>query len=349
MIFSRKDETRDRIFSNTRLSFADGVALFREFDLHEVGELADGIRKRRHGANAYYVVNAHLNPTNICRIGCPICAFASKPDDSRSYILEIDDILKRVQRAVDFGATQLHIVSSIHPDKPYSWYRNIISTIHETFPQLRLKAWTAVEIACFAESSGKTVEEILADMKSCGLQSMPGGGAEIFDESVRKIIAPHKISAEDWLDIHETAHRLGITTNASMLFGHVETPEQRVSHLIKLQELQNKTLGFDCFVPLVFHPKHTKINVSPISPQDILKTIAISRILLSNFRHIKAYWVTLGEALAQIALSYGADDLDGTILEEKIHHEAGADSPQRLAIESLKDLIKGAERIPVLR
>lgn len=349
MIFSRKDEIKSRVFSNSPLTFADGVTLFREFDLHEVGELADEMRKRRHGANAYYVVNAHLNPTNICRIGCPLCAFAATVGDSRAYVMEIDDVLKRVQHAVEFGATQLHIVSSVHPDKPYSWYRNIISTVHDTFPELRIKAWTAVEIAAFAESSGKSVEEILADMKSCGLQSMPGGGAEIFDETVRKIIAPNKIPGERWLDIHETAHRLGITTNASMLFGHLETLEQRVAHLIALQELQYKTSGFDCFVPLVFHPKHTKIDVQPVASQDILKTIAISRLLLSNFKHIKAYWITLGESLAQIALSYGADDLDGTILEEKIHHDAGSQSPQCLTATNLKKLIREAGRIPVLR
>lgn len=337
----------EKIQGGEALSFEDARILYHEFPLHQIGRLADGVRRRMHGDKAYYVVNAHLNPTNICRVGCPLCAFAAKPDEDRAYLLETDDILERVRRAVEFGAVQIHLVSSVHPDKPYEWYRGLISLIHEHWPVLRIKAWTAVEIANFADISGKSVEEVLRDLKSAGLNSMPGGGAEIFDADVRKRIAPDKIDAERWLDIHRTAHRLGIPTNASMLFGHVETPEQRIDHLIRLRTLQDETGGFDCFVPLVFHPKNTKIDTPPISPQEILRTIALSRLVLRNIPHIKSYWVTLGESLAQIALSYGADDFDGTVFEEKIHHDAGSAAPRGLSVARLEELIRGASREPV--
>ena len=323
-------------------------------DLHELGQRADAERRKRHGNKTYYVVNAHINPTNVCRIGCPLCAFAAKPDDKRAYVLEIDEILRKAQRAVEFGATQLHLVSSVHPDKPYAWYREIMRTLHQTFPQLWLKAWTAVEIDAFAQSTGKSVEFILSDLQSVGLASLPGGGAEIFDAEVRQKIAPDKIPAEVWLEVHRTAHKLGIPTNATMLFGHLETPQHRINHLLQLRELQGETGGFDCFVPLVFHPKNTQINVvSPgfigTAPQEILKTIAISRLMLDNIEHIKAYWVTLGESLAQIALSYGADDFDGTVFEERIHHDAGSPAPSGLSEQRLRELILGAGREPVHR
>ena len=318
-------------------------------DLHELGRRADAERRKRHANRAYYVINAHINPTNICRIGCPLCAFAAKPGDTRAYVLEVDEILRKAQRAVEFGATQLHLVSSVHPDKPYSWYREIMRALHQTFPQLWLKAWTAVEIAAFAQSTDKSYEFILSDLQSVGLNSLPGGGAEIFDMEVRQKIAPDKIPAEVWLNVHRAAHQLGIPTNATMLFGHLETPQHRIDHLLKLRELQEETGGFDCFVPLVFHPKNTQFNVMPTSPQDILKTIAVSRLVLDNIEHIKAYWVTLGESLAQIALSYGADDFDGTVFEERIHHDAGSPVPSGLSEARLQELIRSAKREPVLR
>jgi len=327
-------------------SLEDGLTLFAT-DLHELGKRADAERRKRHGNKTYYVVNAHINPTNVCRIGCPLCAFAAKSNDKKAYILEIDEIVHRAQRAVEFGATQLHLVSSVHPDKPYSWYRDILRVLHQTFPQLWLKAWTAVEIVAFAQSTGKSYEFILNDLQSVGLSSLPGGGAEIFDVEVRKKIAPNKIPAKIWLEVHRTAHKLGIPTNATMLFGHLETPKHRVEHLLKLRKLQEETGGFDCFVPLVFHPKNTQIDVVPISPQEILKTIAVCRLMLDNIEHIKAYWVTLGESLAQIALSYGADDIDGTVFEERIHHDAGSHAPFGLPESRLRELILGAKQSPV--
>jgi len=342
------DKTKvEKIMKTTILSLESGLSLFAT-DFHELGKRADAERRRRHGNNTYYVINAHINPTNVCRIGCPLCAFAAKPDDKKAYVLEIDEIVHRAQRAIEFGATQLHLVSSVHPDKPYSWYREITSTLHQTFPQLWLKAWSAVEIAAFAQNTGKSYAFILSDLQSVGLASLPGGGAEIFDAEVRKKIAPNKIPAKIWLEVHRTAHKLGIPTNATMLFGHLETQKHRIEHLLKLRKLQAETGGFDCFVPLVFHPKNTQIDVAPISPQDILKTIAVCRLILDNIEHIKAYWVTLGESLAQIALSYGADDFDGTVFEERIHHEAGSLTPSGLSEDSLRKLIVDAGQIPSL-
>ncbi len=342
----------DKLQRNIPLSQDDGRWLFREAPLHQVGQLADSVRKRFHGDKTYYVVNAHINPTNICRIGCPLCAFAAEANDTRGYVLKMRDVLERARRAVDFGATQLHLVSSIHPEKPYTWYRNMLAAVHATFPALKLKAWTAVEIFHFSESSGLSVEEILRDLQSVGLSSLPGGGAEIFDSKIRRQIAPQKIPAENWLDIHRS-----IPTNATMLFGHLETPEHRLDHLLRLRECQDQSLleggsGFDCFVPLVFHPENTQLaktkTIIPISPQEILRTIAVSRLMLHNFRHIKTYWVTLGEELAQVALSYGGDDFDGTVFEERIHHDAGSSAPRGLTVERICQFIQRAQRIPEL-
>ena len=334
-------------FRNTSLppSREEGLALFAA-GIHELGKRADAERRRRHGNKAYYVVNAHINPTNICRFSCPLCAFAVKPSNKKGYVLEIDEILRRASCAVELGATQLHLVSSVHPDKPYAWYREILSVLHQTFSQLHLKAWTAVEVAAFAHSTGKSFEFILSDLQSVGLSSMPGGGAEIFDAEIRQKIAPDKIPAEVWLEVHRTAHKLGIPTNATMLFGHLEMPVHRIDHLLKIRDLQDETGGFDCFVPLVFHPKNTQINVPSISPQEILKTIAMSRLILHNVEHIKAYWVKLGESLAQVALSYGADDFDGTVFEERIHHEAGSLTPAGLPEARLRELILGTGKVP---
>lgn len=343
------DRIEEKVHESLPLTFEEGMALFEDFDLHRLGQLADSVRRRYHGDRAYYTRNAHLNPTNICKIGCPLCAFAAKEGDTRAYLLDKDRIMDRARQAVEAGAVQLHLVSSVHPDRPYDWYRDMIASIHESFPALHLKAWTAVEIAHFAFSTGRSFEEILLDLRSVGLSSMPGGGAEIFDPEIRKRIAPDKISAETWLDVHRRAHRIGLSTNATMLFGHLETRAHRVGHLIRLRQLQEETGGFDCFVPLVFHARNTALDTESPAPQEILRTVAICRLMLSNIAHIKAYWITLGESLAQIALSYGADDFDGTVVEEKIHHDAGSSAPKGLTEDRLRQLILGAGRTPILR
>jgi aminodeoxyfutalosine synthase len=347
-----------KIFSGVGLTFEDGVRLFREFDIHEVGMLADVIRRELHGCGAYYVLNAHINPTNICELCCPLCAFAVQEGDVRGYVLGIEEVLRRVEIAVCNEVTQIHLVSSIHPFLPFSWYSGMISAIHSSFPFLEIKAYTAVEIASFAKKSGKSIIEILSELRLNGLTSLPGGGAEIFDAGVRQKIAPRKISADEWLEVHRVAHSLGIVTNASMLFGHIETYEHRVEHLIRLRELQDKSISvgggyFDCFVPLVYHGLNTGLSrtewIEPIAPQEILRTIAVSRLILSNIKHIKSYWVTLGESLAQVALSYGADDFDGTVFEEKIHHDAGSKTPKGLTEQKIRELIIGANRMPIRR
>jgi aminodeoxyfutalosine synthase len=342
-----KQNIQSKIERGEPLSFDDGLFLFNEVPLHQAGQWANAVKRRKHGNKAYYVVNAHINPTNVCRLGCPLCAFATTADDERAYVLSEDEIMQRAKHAVEFGATQLHLVSSIHPDKPFAWYRDMLAAVHETYPQLRLKAWTAVEIAAFAESGQQSIEDILQELQHAGLTGLPGGGAEIFDKEIRQKIAPKKLSAEEYLDVHRTAHRLGLPTNATMLFGHLETVEHRLNHLLRIRELQDETSGFYCFVPLVFHPQNTQIDVRPISPQAILQTIAVSRLMLHNVEHIKAYWVTLGESLAQIALSYGADDFDGTVFEEKIHHDAGSSVPRGLSVERIQELITGAGCEPV--
>lgn len=342
-----------RIESGQRLSRDDGEFLFLpDVDLHAVGQMADRTRRRRNGDVAYYNVNAHLNPTNVCIYRCPLCAYSRDPGDTGAYVMTDDEILARGEEAVSSGATELHVVGGIHPDKDYGWYRGIVASLHQAYPALHLKAWTPVEIAWFAQSAGRTVSEILEDLVAAGLGSMPGGGAEIFDAEVRSRISPRKADAETWLAVHRAAHGLGLRTNATMLFGHLESAGHRVDHLLRLRELQDETGGFQAFIPLAFHPEGTQLaHLVPHPPTalDELRTVAVSRLLLDNFDHIKAYWISLGVPTAQIALSYGADDLDGTVRHEKIHHEAGSQAPEALCVKELESLIVEAGFTPVER
>ncbi len=325
-------------------------------DLHEVGRQADRLRKEINGEVVYYNLNTHLNPTNICCYRCPLCAFSCDPGDRRAYCLGEDEIVARAAEASSRGCTEIHLVGGIPPEVPYSWYRGILATLHEHFPHLQLKAWTAVEILHFSELSGLSVSGVLEDLMEVGLSGLPGGGAEIFAPEIRRRIAPKKPPAEAWLDVHRTAHTLGLPTNATMLFGHVESAEHRVDHLKRLFDLQRESLEadrpahFEALVPLAFHPQGTQFSQLPgPSPFDILRTLAACRLLLPNVPHLKAYWVSLGVPTAQIALGYGADDLDGTVREEKIHHDAGATSPKSMTVERLEHLIREAGRRPVER
>jgi aminodeoxyfutalosine synthase len=261
-----------------------------------------------------------------------------------------DAILARGQEAVEAGATELHIVGGVHPDKPYNWYLGILRDLHEAFPRLHLKAWTAAEIAWFSALTGRSQRAVLEEMIDAGLGSLPGGGAEIFHPEVRGKIAPRKADARTWLDVHRIAHRLGLRSNATMLYGHIETAAQRVDHLMRLRELQDETGGFQAFIPLAFHPEGTQFAGLPRASGLLdLRVVAVSRLLLDNFDHIKAYWISLGVGTAQVALAYGADDLDGTVRQERIHHDAGATSPQVLSVEQLCGLIREAGREPVQR
>jgi aminodeoxyfutalosine synthase len=345
------DTIRQKVESAERLSAMEGEYLYRaDVDLHAIGELADIVRRRKNGNVAYYNLNAHLNPTNVCVYRCALCAYSHDDDDRNAYVLSIDDILKRGREASASGCTEMHIVSGAHPDKPYEWYVEIIRQLHAALPRLHLKAWTAVEIDWFSKISKRSVKSVLDEMVSAGVSSMPGGGAEIFDPEVRTRIAPRKADARTWLSVHRAAHVLGLKTNASMLYGHIESIEHRIDHLVQLRQLQDVTGGFQAFVPLAFHPKNTHFNYLPgPSALDDLRTVAVSRLMLDNFDHIKAYWISLGIGTAQTALAYGADDLDGTVTQEKIHHAAGAKTPTSLTLSDLRSLITEAGRKPIER
>ncbi|HUT94404.1 MAG TPA: aminofutalosine synthase MqnE [Thermoguttaceae bacterium] len=342
---------REKVASGKRLTAGDGELLFHpEVDLHTVGELANLVRERKNGDVAYYNINAHLNPTNVCIYRCPLCAYSCDADDPKAYVMTDDEVLARGEEAARSGCTELHIVGGVHPEKKLDWYLNIIRTLHEAYPRLHLKAWTAVEIAWFAERSGGSVEGVLGALVEAGLGSLPGGGAEIFQPEVRQQISPRKIDADTWLDVHRTAHRLGLRSNATMLYGHVESAAHRVDHLIRLRELQDETGGFQAFIPLSFHPEGTQFADLPgPSGLDDLRTMAAGRLILDNFDHVKAYWISLGIGTAQTALAYGADDLDGTVRHEKIHHDAGSTTPELLSVDDLRALIAEAGRRPVER
>jgi aminodeoxyfutalosine synthase len=348
---SSLETIRKKVELGERLSAMEGEFLYRpDVDLHAVGKLADIVRRRLNGNRAYYNLNAHLNPTNICAYRCALCAYSRDDDDRQAYVLSMDKILRRGQEANAAGCTELHIVGGSHPEKPYEWYLQIIRELHAAFPRLHLKAWTAVEIDWFAKISKRSVKAVLEEMISAGLGSMPGGGAEIFDPEVRTQICPRKADARTWLSVHRAAHGLGLMTNASMLYGHIEGIEHRIDHLLQLRQLQDVTGGFQAFVPLAFHPKNTQLEYLPgPSALDDLRAVAVSRLMLDNFAHVKAYWISLGVGTAQTALAYGADDLDGTVAQEKIHHAAGANTPQALSLAELRALIAETGREPVER
>jgi aminodeoxyfutalosine synthase len=342
---------RRKVEAGERLSAAEGEYLFSpEVDLHAVGELADVVRRRKNGDAAYYNFNLHLNPTNVCIYRCALCAYSRDEDDSRAYTMSQAEILARAQEAADAGCTELHIVGGVHPQKTFDWYLGITRDLHAAFPRLHLKAWTAVEIDHLAQIAKRPASSILEDLVAAGLGSMPGGGAEIFDSQVRTQICPRKADARTWLDIHRAAHELGLRTNASMLYGHVESIEHRVEHLMRLRDLQDASGGFQAFVPLKFHPENTALSyLAPVSALDDLRVVAVSRLMLDNFDHVKAYWISLGVGTAQTALAYGADDLDGTVRHERIHHDAGATSPESLSLAQLRALIAEAGREPIER
>ena len=347
----RLKEIREKVESSERLSFDDGMFLYEpETSLQEIGELANLVRERINGNFAYYNINTHLNPTNVCVYRCTFCAFRSDLRDPKGYVMSDEQILARGQEAIENGCTEMHIVGGLHHQKGYDWYLNLVRILHEAYPQLHLKAWTGVEINWFEFLTKRSVRAILEEMIDAGLGSMPGGGAEIFHPEVRDKICEHKSDAGKWLDIHRAAHELGLKTNCTMLYGHIENAYHRIDHLIRLRELQDETGGFQTFIPLAFHPENTGLDhiKKPSGLMD-LRTMAISRLMLDNVPHIKAYWIMLGIGTAQTALSYGADDLDGTVRHELIYHDAGATTPEILSIDDIRRLIVEAGREPVER
>src|SRR5215472_7169082 len=341
---------RDKVMAGERLSFDDGLFLYESADLFTLGELANVVRERKNGNFAYYNVNTHLNPTNVCVYRCTFCAFRADLKSAKGYVMSDEQILERAAEADHRGATELHIVGGLHHQLPYEWYLNIVRIIHQAQPRLHLKAYTAVEWDWFQRLTGRPTRDILAEFKDAGLGSLPGGGAEIFHPEVRDRICEHKADADAWIRIHREAHELGLRSNATMLYGHIEEPRHRVDHLCLLRQLQDETGGFQTFIPLAFHPDNTGLAHLPKASGLLdLKTMAVSRLMLDNFPHIKAYWVMLGIKTAQVALSFGTDDLDGTVVHEKIYHDAGSDSPQELTVAQIRRLIEEAGLVPVER
>jgi len=351
MTSSTLADIRKKVESGDRLSLDDGLLLYQDdTPLQEVGELANIARERINGNVAYYNINTHLNPTNVCVYRCNFCAFRADLRSERGYVMSDEQILQRGAEAIANGCTEMHIVGGLHHQKGYEWYVDIVRILHDAYPKLHLKAWTGVEINWFEHLTKKPVREILEDLREAGLGSMPGGGAEIFHPEVRDQICEHKADTGKWFEIHGTAHELGIKTNATMLYGHIENAFHRIDHLIRLREQQDKSGGFQTFIPLAFHPENTGLDhlKKPSAVMD-LRTMAVSRLMLDNFPHIKAYWIMLGIGTAQTALDYGADDLDGTVRHELIYHDAGATTPEELTVEQLKGLIREAGREPVER
>lgn len=343
-------EIYEKVREGDRLSAEDGLTLYETSHLPLIGFLADMVRKRKNGDKAYYIYNQHINYSNVCTNLCKFCAFGKEKGHGQAYEMSIEEIVEKIRQRLDEPIKEVHIVGGIHPDLPYSYYIDMLRAIKEVRPEIHIQAFTCVEIAHIAKIGGKSIPEALEDLVEAGLGSIPGGGAEVFSTRIRQKLCPDKLPGRDWIEVAKTAHRMGIKSNATMLYGHIETLEERVEHLTALREAQDETGGFMCFIPLAFHPKNTELeSVASTGGVDDLKNIAVSRLMLDNFPHIKAYWVMLGPKVAQIALSYGADDLDGTVLEEKITHMAGAETSQAMSNKEIEHLIRQAGRIPVER
>lgn len=339
----------EKVKAEKRIDKEEGIRLFHSNDLLLIGEMANLVRERLNGNNAYYIINRHINYTNICKNRCSFCAYSKNEGDSGAFTLTIDQIMEKAKDSDKMGVKELHIVGGLNPNLPFEYYLEMLCELRRAFPEISLQAFTAVEIHHFAQIANLSIENVLKQLKQAGLVSIPGGGAEVFSKRVRNIICPEKIERNIWLQIMEIAHKLGIKSNATMLYGHIETIEERVGHLLTLRDLQDKTNGFKSFIPLAYHPDNTELGGVRTTGYQDLKTLAISRILLDNFPHIKAFWIMLGVKLAQVSLSFGVDDIDGTVVEEKITHSAGAQTPQELTINQLKNLILKAGRIPVER
>ncbi len=343
-------ELTDRVEAGQRLSLDEGCALLERADLLELGRLASLRRQALHGNRVSYVVNFHLNPSNICENRCRFCAFRRKPGDAGAYEMTLEEALETVERQAPRGAREFHIVGALNPNLNLHYYVQLLEGLRQRFPQVSLKAFTAVEIAFLSRIEGVPVETVLKRLADAGLQALTGGGAETLSPRVRGEVCPEKLDGEGYLAIHRQAHRLGLRSTATLLFGHVETPRERLDHLCRLRALQDETGGFTAFVPLVFHPEHTDLSHLPrLQARPILEMVALARLLLDNIPHIKAYWISMGTKLAQTALAWGANDLDGTVTEERIHHSAGAASPQALTPSELRALIREAGFEPVER
>ncbi len=337
----------EKVASGERLSFEDGVKLFRTHDILTLGKIADFANRQKNGLLVYFTVNRHINLTNLCVGTCKFCAFRKEKGEEEAYELTVEEAVEKAREAGN--VSEIHIVSGLHPEWKYENYLKFIEEIKRAAPQAKIQAFTAEEIDHLCRISGKSAEEVLKELIKAGLDALPGGGAEVFSSRVRDKLCPQKLSAERYLKIHRIAHSYGLRTNASILYGHIETIEERVDHLIRLRELQDETGGFQAFISFAYQPKNTKLGGNFTTGFDDLKMLAAARLLLDNFQHVRAFWITLGEKLAQVSLHFGVDDLDGTVVEETITRSAGAPGSSYMPKERLIKLIKEAGRIPVER
>jgi aminodeoxyfutalosine synthase len=346
----RLEAIAERVASGERLSAEDALVLYQTGDILAVGWLANSVRERMHGDKTYFNVNRHINPTNVCVAACRLCAFGKKKDAPGAYTMALEEAFQTAASGYTEAVTEFHIVGGLHPDLPFEYFLDLVSGLKQRFPQVHLKAFTMVEVAYLAKRAKLTIRQTLEQLKAAGVDSLPGGGAEIFADRVRHIICDHKIDGDDWLECARTAHQIGLKSNATMLYGHVENDADRVDHLLKLRALQDDTGGFQTFIPLAFHPDNTPLQHLPRTTGMLdIKQIAVSRLVLDNFPHVKAYWQMMTPKIAQISLRFGADDLDGTVIEEKIYHDAGASTPQGLRRQELIRLIREAGREPIER
>lgn len=338
--------------ANERLNLEEALWLYQHADLLDLATWARAAKVRKSGKNVYYNVNRHINLTNVCKSGCPLCAFACEAGADRAFTLELEDVERLVREAGKAAPdlTEIHIVSALHPEKTFDYYVSVVKKVKEILPAVHLKAFTPVEIVHFADISGLSVQGVLKRLQEAGLDSLPGGGAEILDDAVRNQICPHKATSAQWIETIQTAHRLGIPTNATMLYGHVETIEQRLRHLFTLREIQDQTKGFQAFVAFPFHPANTKFShLKRCGSWEDLKLIALARLILDNIDHIKAFWMMLTMPIAQLSLAFGVDDLDGTVGEEKIIHAAGAKTRRGTTKQEIVRMITEAGYVPVER
>src|SRR6187401_698395 len=340
-----------KLDAGTRLSLDDGVRLFETPDFHAVGWLANRERERRHGALTYYNFNLRLEATNVCVASCLFCSFARlKPGDADAYTMSLEQVLDKLRARRNQPLTEVHVVNGLHPDLPFSYYTDLLRGLKAIRPGIHLKCFTAVEIAFFSDIYGMTDEQVLRELMDAGLDSLPGGGAEIFAPRVRKKISHDKADADRYLAIHKLAHRLGLRTNVTMLYGHIETMAERVDHMIRARALQDETGGFQAFIPLAFHPDNNQMRKLPApTASDTLRVHAVARLMCDNIPHVKAFWIATGVDVAQISLWYGVDDLDGTVQEERIYHMAGARTPEAMTPREIERLITAAGREPVQR
>jgi aminodeoxyfutalosine synthase len=342
-----------KVREGTPLSHEDGLELYQHPNLMEVGALANEARERLHGDRTYFNRNLHINPTNVCVSSCKLCSFSRRQADAEgAFVLSIDEAVDKLRARLAVGdqVTEVHVVGGLHDGLPFDYFTSLLSALKTASPSISIKAFSAVEIFFFHRLYGMSVENVLRRLQAAGLDSLPGGGAEILSARVRNAICPNKCTAEEWLEVHRTAHRLGIQSNCTMMFGTVETLGERIDHLLLLRQEQAECAGFQAFIPLPFHPENNALGDRPApTAAEILRTIAVARLVLHNVPHLKAYWVSLGLGTAQTALWFGADDFDGTVSEEKIYHLAGARSPQALPGGEIARLVRSAGRVPVER